>query len=144
MSGKNTIRVVAALVQRDGRVLITRRKHGSDFGGYWEFPGGKVESGETDKQALVRELLEEMDFIVEPLEIVYSKVLEYERFILDFHLYNCRSEDQEIFLHGIQDYAWIETGDLAKYDFPPADTEVVALISAGQLSGNGIFPGGQA
>jgi 8-oxo-dGTP diphosphatase len=129
MSDMKRIRVVAALVRKDGRILITRRPSKSDFGGFWEFPGGKVEPGETDSAALVRELMEEMSFPVEPGDLYYGKLFEYERFILDFQLYNCRAVGNEISLHGISDYAWVLPGELAGYRFPPADTEVVALLA---------------
>ena len=130
---KRTIRVVAACVRKSGLILVTRRLDTSDFGGCWEFPGGKVEPGESDRQALVRELVEEMSFFVEPVDECYSKMFEYEQFILDFHLYNCLAGDQEILLQGIQDFAWVRPDELSDYRFPPADTEVVELISGGFL-----------
>ncbi|HOA12357.1 MAG TPA: (deoxy)nucleoside triphosphate pyrophosphohydrolase [Myxococcota bacterium] len=133
MQQKRLVRVVAALVRDGTKVLITQRPANSEFGGWWEFPGGKVEPGESDGEALRREISEEMGLQVDVGGIFHSNLFEYERFILDFHLYNCVILGGEIALIGISGFSWVEPGELKSFRFPPADVEAVGLI-AGESS----------
>jgi len=129
------IRVVAALMRDETgqRILITRRMDHGEFGGYWEFPGGKVEPGETDEQALARELLEELGAVVRVGEEFYAQVFQYRTFVLDFHILHCLPARQELRAIGVAEIRWVLPGELFSYRFPPADTEVVA-----RLAGEGV------
>lgn len=133
MTEKKHVRVVAALIRRnidgENRILITRRPDNSDFGGFWEFPGGKVEAGESDKEALARELIEELALSVDVGDVYYSNVFEYEKFVMDFHLYNCLATGSEIQTVGISGFEWVRPDQLEKYRFPPADAIVVSLLA---------------
>jgi len=131
LTEKKRIRVVAALIrdESDGRILITRRLNHGEFGGYWEFPGGKVEPGESDAQALMRELIEELDLAVEVIGTWYSNVFEYRNFVLDFQLLSCRSLGGEISMRAVADFKWVLPHELAGFSFPPADAVVVSRLA---------------
>lgn len=133
MALRRQIRVVAALMRDpvDGRILITKRQDRGEFGGFWEFPGGKVEPGESDRQALAREIHEELGIDVEVGAAFYSRVFEYRNFTLDFHILRCRHVAGEMRPLGVADMRWVLPADLPGYSFPPADAEVVSRLSSG-------------
>lgn len=93
-----------------------------------------MEPGESDGDALCREIAEEMGLQIDVGPIFHSNLFEYERFILDFHLYNCVARGGEIRLIGISGFRWVEPDELKDFRFPPADVEAVNLI-AGKLAG---------
>ncbi len=128
------IRVVAALMRQadDGRILITRRPDHGEFGGYWEFPGGKVEPGESDSDALAREIREELGVDVLVGAQFYSRVFEYRNFTLDFHILRCVLVAGEMRPIGVADIRWVMPSELTRYLFPPADADVVCLLARGQ------------
>ena len=114
------IAVVAAVIEREGKILITRRPAGSHLAGLWEFPGGKAIPGETDREALARELREELGVaatVGEPLEVV-------EWLYPDKHVriafFRCVIEGDPSPLEG-QEMAWATPAELDRYEFPPAD-----------------------
>ncbi len=125
MSDKPTIRVVAAEAERDGRYLITQRRPEATLPLLWEFPGGKVEPGETDADALARELREEMDIRVEVGDEVLAVQREYDKYFIDFHVYSVWILSQEIKTLQVHDYRWVTVAELADYEFPAADQESV-------------------
>jgi len=116
----------------DGRILITKRPDRGEFGGFWEFPGGKVEPGESDRVALAREILEELGIDVEVGATCYSRVFEYRNFTLDFHILHCLHVAGEMRPLGVAEMRWVLPAELAKYSFPPADAEVVSRLASGQ------------
>jgi 8-oxo-dGTP diphosphatase len=119
----------AALIDPLGRVLLTQRPQHKQLGGLWEFPGGKVEAGEAPEQALVRELREELDLIVEPdaLDPFAFASHAYPDFHLLMPLYLAQRWQGEPTLdaNAAQAMAWVKTADLRKYDMPPADVVLV-------------------
>ena len=124
--------VVAAvvLVDADGRVLLAQRPAGKSMAGLWEFPGGKVGSGETPEAALIRELAEELGIEVRagslaPLTFASHS---YPAFHLLMPLYLCREWSQTPTPREGQTLAWVPTTDLAEYPMPPADQPVVARL----------------
>lgn len=129
--GRSLVLVVAAaLVDVDGRVLITRRPEGKAMAGLWEFPGGKVDAGETPEQALVRELREELaidtkDSCLAPLAFASHG---YDEFHLLMPLFACRVWQGDPQPREGQALAWVRPARLRDYEMPPADVPLVALI----------------
>ncbi len=127
---KRKIRVVAAQIERDGRYLITQRKPTSSLPLLWEFPGGRVEPGETDPQALAREIKEEMNVEIDVGEPSVAVTHEYEAYIIDFRVYRCRlvSPPDAIEAIGVHDHRWVHPSDLDDYEFPGADQQSIDAL----------------
>lgn len=122
--------VVAAVIERGGYVLVSQRPQGSGYAGYWEFPGGKREQGESDVDALVRELREELDIEV----IVGERIWQVSAPPLDLRFYRCSwraGESPRALL--VSQFRWVRTADMDQLAFPPADGELVARLAAGTL-----------
>jgi 8-oxo-dGTP diphosphatase len=128
---KPTVLVVAcALVDADGRVLIAQRPQGKQLAGLWEFPGGKVEPGETPVEALVRELREELEIEVSPacLAPFVFTTYDYESFHLLMPLWLCRRWSGVVQAREHQALAWVKPMRLSDYPMPPADEPLVAYL----------------
>jgi 8-oxo-dGTP diphosphatase len=126
---KKTVRVVAAVIKNEeGKVLITQRRPGAFMPLKWEFPGGKVEAGETDAEALQRELREELAIEVEVYESFMSLVYPYPDFDIDFHVYSCQITSGTLKKQGVNDFRWVAIGELEKFSFPPADEPTVKRL----------------
>jgi mutator protein MutT len=121
------IEVVAAVIERDGKLLITRRPEGSHLSGLWEFPGGKPQPGETFEQALRREIDEELGAEVSVGERIETIEWQYpdKRVRLVFFRCDVRGEPRP--LEG-QEMAWVTPADLARYEFPPADAALIQRL----------------
>ncbi len=129
------IRVVGAVIRRDRQVFVTQRGLG-EFKDRWEFPGGKIEPGETPEQALIREIREELDAEIEI--DAYLNTVEYDDpgFHLTMSLYLCHLRRPHLELLEHESAKWIEVGELETVDFLPADRIVLdalrkALLAAG-------------
>lgn len=126
-----TVLVVAvALIDVDGRVLIARRPEGKQLAGLWEFPGGKVDPGETPEAALIRELDEELGIqtwnsCLAPLTFASHA---YAGFHLLMPLYACRRWQGTPQPREGQELAWVRAADLARYPMPPADLPLVPIL----------------
>ena len=122
--------VAAALIDVDGRVLLTRRPEGKSMAGLWEFPGGKVQDGETPEQALVRELREELgiDTRASCLAPLAFASHAYADFHLLMPLFACRVWQGEMAPKEGQALAWTYPARLRDYPMPPADEPLVALV----------------
>ncbi len=120
----------AALIDRAGRVLIAQRPAHKQFGGFWEFPGGKVERGESPEAALVRELKEELDLTVEPdaLEPFAFASHAYSDFHLLMPLYVIERWGGEPVPNDAQALAWVRARELRDYPMPPADVGLVQRL----------------
>jgi 8-oxo-dGTP diphosphatase len=128
----NPIVLVAAcaLVDADGRVLICQRPEGKQLAGLWEFPGGKVEPGETPEACLIRELKEELGITVTTrclAPFVFASH-SYESFHLLMPLYLCRRWDGFVTAHEHAALAWVKPNQLADYPMPPADIPLIAYL----------------
>jgi 8-oxo-dGTP diphosphatase len=119
-----------ALVDADGRVLLAKRPPGKPLAGLWEFPGGKIEAGETPEVALVRELKEELDIEVAPkcLAPLTFASHGYPQFHLLMPLFVCRTWEGEIAPRQGQELAWVRAQRLADYAMPPADEPLKAAL----------------
>ncbi|HYD99171.1 MAG TPA: 8-oxo-dGTP diphosphatase MutT [Alphaproteobacteria bacterium] len=126
-----TLLVVAvALVDADGRVLLAQRPEGKSLAGLWEFPGGKVDAGETPEAALIRELHEELgiDTRASCLAPYTFASHSYERFHLLMPLYVCRQWEGTPTPKEGQRLAWVRPQALRDYPMPPADVPLVAML----------------
>lgn len=108
------MKVVIGFIEHQGKLLITQRALNTSFGGYWEFPGGKVELGETEEFALTRELKEELNIIVQDIKFITSLFDDIE-----FHLFHVtRFEGTPITQAGQIGMQWLEIADINNYSFP--------------------------
>jgi mutator protein MutT len=119
--------VTAAVIEARGRYLVTRRQRGVHLEGYWEFPGGKCEPGESLGDCLRRELVEELGTDADVGTELLAVTHEYPERTIELHFMACR-------LHGDpeprlgQEMRWVERGELPALRFPPADDELIALL----------------
>ncbi len=120
----------AALVDRDNRVLLAQRPVGKSMAGLWEFPGGKVEAGETPEEALVRELMEELhiDVCLTCLAPYTFASHRYETFHLLMPLYICRNWEGDLTPREGQAIAWVRPQRLSDYPMPPADAPLIPFL----------------
>lgn len=130
MSQDIVLVVACALVDEDGRVLLTKRPEGRDMAGLWEFPGGKVEMGEMPEDALARELNEELGIDVSQhcLAPFTFASHTYRSFHLLMPLWVCRNWQGEVEAKEGQELAWVRPNKMNNFAMPPADVPLVALL----------------
>jgi len=124
-----SIKVVAAIIERDGRILATQRGYG-DMKGGWEFPGGKVELGETSEQAVKREIEEELKTEINVGRLVVDVNHDYPTFHLDMDCFLCTIADGTITLLEHSAAKWLDAEHLRSVSWLPADVKVVDAIEA--------------
>jgi 8-oxo-dGTP diphosphatase len=122
------ILVVAAVIEQDGMFLVTRRPAGVHLEGLWEFPGGKIHDGETHRAALQREMLEELDTDVEVGDLVFETRHAYPERTVVLFFYRCALKGTPRPLLG-QQMQWIPRAALPTLGFPPADGELITLLT---------------
>ena len=122
------IEVVAAIIRKDGKIFATQRGYG-DFKDWWEFPGGKIESGESPEQALVREIREELstDIIIEKL--LRTVEYDYPKFHLTLHCYLCTLASDSLHLNEHEAARWLSKDDIYSVKWLPADEEVLEMLA---------------
>ena len=123
------IQVVAAVIERDGRFLVTRRQAGVHLAGMWEFPGGKVGHDESHAAALERELVEELDAPVRVGSLQLHTAHEYPDRTVTLYFYRCELLGTPRPMIG-QEMAWVERDSLASLPFPPADDELIRMLTS--------------
>ena len=130
MPTKVMLVAAVALIDADGRVLLARRPEGKPMAGLWEFPGGKVEPGETPEAALMRELHEELgiDICVPCLAPLTFASHAYDDFHLLMPLYVLRKWDGIVRPREGQEIAWVRPKSLRDYPMPPADEPLIAML----------------
>jgi 8-oxo-dGTP diphosphatase len=132
VSVKIVLVAACALIDADGRVLIAQRPPGRQMAGLWEFPGGKVEAGETPETTLIRELKEELGIIVN--EACLAPLTFASHGYADFHLvmplYVCRRWDGTVRAQEGQELAWVWPNRLKDYPMPPADVPLISHLTA--------------
>lgn len=121
MTLRPTIRVVAAVLERDGHYLITQRRATAVLPLLWEFPGGRVEAGETDSAALKRELLHRIGVTIEPGQLISFVTHPYEKYAVDLFLYECTLVSGEPRPQNVADFRWVRSSEFDRYPFTPAD-----------------------
>jgi mutator protein MutT len=128
-SSKPHFHVTAGLLQQDGMVLITKRPVGSHLAGYWEFPGGKQEAGETLEECLVREMKEELGVNVRAGKRLLTVNHEYENRIISLYLFQCTHLGGELKPLACEEIRWVHPEDLTQYRFPPPDEKIIERLT---------------
>ena len=129
-SPQGAVEVVAAVIEREGLLLITRRRAGTHLSGLWEFPGGKPEPGERQEDALVREIREELGTLVSVGERIETVEWQYPDKRVSLTFFRCALAGEPRPLEG-QEMAWVTPADLARYRFPEADAALIEQLSRG-------------
>lgn len=119
------IRVAAAIILKNSQVLIARRPADKHKGGYWEFPGGKIESSETAEQALIREIAEEVNIQIESAELFEEIRYTYPEKVVHLLFFACQNFTGEAQGMEGQEVRWVEKSELAQYQFPEANQPIV-------------------
>ena len=127
---KDNVEVVAAVIVKDGNILATQRGYG-EFKGKWEFPGGKIQKGESQEEALIREIKEELNADINVVDYLTTVSYEYPKFNLIMHTYICSLvNDPKFVYHNEKEFehenmVWLEPSDLDSLDWLPADIGVI-------------------
>ncbi|MDD5747700.1 MAG: (deoxy)nucleoside triphosphate pyrophosphohydrolase [Actinomycetota bacterium] len=121
------IEVAAAIIEKDGFVLITKRPDGAPYSGSWEFPGGKIEEGEGASDALEREIMEELGIKVEVGALLATVTHRYPEYDVRIFALSSRISEEESNIGDVE-YAWVRPQDLVEYDLLPPDKEISRLV----------------
>lgn len=121
------IEVVAAVIMEGGRLFATQRGYG-EFKDYWEFPGGKVEAGETPEEALRREIREELDTEVDVGRRLATVEYDYPQFHLTLHCFMCLVKEGSLRLKEHEAALWVEPARAGELDWLPADRQLVPIL----------------
>ena len=127
------IEVAAGLIRHEGRYLIARRKPGIHLAGFWEFPGGKRETGESLEECLRRELFEELRIRVD-LPILYQIVRhDYPEKTVELHFFRCVVEEGQATPVDCAEIRWVLPEELPHYEFPPADRVIIEALQRDEV-----------
>ena len=124
-----TIEVVAAIIVRNGQVFATQRGYG-DWKDWWEFPGGKMEPGESPQEALVREIREELDAEIEVGHLLETVEWDYPDFHLTMHCFLCTLKSESMHLNEHEAAAWLSSDTIRSVCWLPADEGLIPKITA--------------
>jgi mutator protein MutT len=122
------------VVSSGGQILICRRRSSDSFGGYWEFPGGKIEPGESPAQCVRRELREELDIEVTPLRPLDVIEHQYPKARVRLHPFLCRHDSGEPMAISASEFLWVIPPTLRDYRFPEGNRGLVQLLANGPLA----------
>jgi 8-oxo-dGTP diphosphatase len=120
--------VTAAVITNKDKILITQRSQTDKLSLKWEFPGGKIEEGETPEACLKREIMEELNLNIQVLEYVGSTIYKYETGEINLIAYKTVIISGEIKMNVHNDARWVTIDELKRYDLAPADIEIIKLI----------------
>lgn len=121
------INVVAAVIRDKDKIFATARGYG-DYKGWWEFPGGKVEDGETPEEALTREIKEELDSVIEVEDYISTIEYDYPNFHLSMRCYYCKIVSGKLTLREASEAKWLTANSLDSVNWLPADKTIIELI----------------
>ena len=124
----NPATVVAAIIKKDNLYLIVQRNKHKYLGLKWEFPGGKVESGEKFEEALLREIDEELSIVINVYEKIAEEKYKDKNINIILHYFLCSHKSGTIKLNEHEDFVWIEKKDFAKYDFAEGDGNILSQL----------------
>ena len=122
-----TIKVVAAVIHKDGKIFATQRGYG-DYKDYWEFPGGKIEPGETSEQAIVREIQEELATVIAPDRFLTTVEYDYPAFHLSMDCFLCHVVTGKLELLEHESAKWLSKDQLRSVAWLPADLQVIEYL----------------
>lgn len=122
------IRVAACVIERDGRFLITKRLKHSHLGHLWEFPGGKIEPGETVEDCAIRECKEEIDVDVKPLRLLQELHHDYPEVSVHLYFVLCDFVGGEPKAVYCADWKWVRPEELGQFEFPEADKRIIESL----------------
>jgi 8-oxo-dGTP diphosphatase len=125
---RRTIRVVAAVIENDGRYLITRRRPTAVLPNLWEFPGGRVEPGEDDANALRREFRERLEAEIRVGELISYVRHPYEHYTVELFLYRCDLITDRLVCRAVADFAWATSREFDAFEFTPADEQSMSAL----------------
>lgn len=128
-NARKRIEVVAAIIQNGDKIFATQRGYG-EFKDGWEFPGGKMEAGETPQQALVREIREELDTEIEVGDLVEIVEYDYPQFHLTMHCFMCTVKAGNLVLKEHEAAKWLTKENIDSVDWLPADKELIERLKA--------------
>ncbi|MDD5174368.1 MAG: 8-oxo-dGTP diphosphatase MutT [Candidatus Omnitrophica bacterium] len=120
--------VTAAVIEKGGRILIAQRRRGRTLGGRWEFPGGKIEPGETPETCLKRELKEEFDIESEIGQFIIASRFRYCLVPIELLAYRVKHLSGEFKVNEHEEIRWVSPSELGSYDFMPADHSIVKIL----------------
>jgi mutator protein MutT len=124
MKKKQAIIVLGAIIEKEGKILLARRHTGQSMAGLWEFPGGKLGAGETEKQCLKREVNEELKADIEVLDFFAESQWDRGDKIVALKCYKAKLLSDNVELNSHDIIAWVASDELMKYQMPPADEEI--------------------
>ena len=127
-SSSRRIVVTAAVIERNGTFLVTRRPSGVHLEGYWEFPGGKCEDGESHVASLEREIGEELETGILVARELFTVTHAYPDRVVELHFFDCRLTGEPRAVLG-QEMRWVPREELASLPFPPADEELIRSLA---------------
>jgi len=136
-SSKPHFHVTAGLLWQNGMVLIAKRREGSHLAGYWEFPGGKQEEGETLEECLEREIREELGADVRAGKRLLTVEHEYEDRIISLYLFQCTHLNGDLKPLACEEMKWVYPEDMTQYRFPPPDEKIIERLNT-QLWSDGV------
>jgi mutator protein MutT len=122
------IDVVAAIIRNNAEILITQRLDNVHLARLWEFPGGKVETGEALEVALQREILEELGVKIRVDGALFTIDHDYPTKSVRLHFFNCTILEGDVQPLDVADLRWVKPSDLRDFEFPPADAELIARL----------------
>lgn len=130
---KKKVEAACAVIEDNGKFLITKRMETSPMGHCWEFPGGKIEPGETVEECIVRECREEINVTVEPLRRLQEEHYDYPHGFIHLYFILCRITSGELKALECREFRWIAPTQFAEFEFPPADRNVIEGLIAGRI-----------
>ncbi|HEY9771769.1 MAG TPA: 8-oxo-dGTP diphosphatase MutT [Coleofasciculaceae cyanobacterium] len=125
---------VAVINNQQGKILIDRRKSEGEMGGLWEFPGGKIEAGETIEECIKREIKEELDIEISVGERLTTITHAYKTFNVTIYVHDCQHVSGEPQPLESEEIHWVEPAQMDRYQFPQANTQIVNLLKQRSIS----------
>ena len=123
------IKVVAAILEKEDKILIAKKREGKPLAGMWEFPGGKIEKGETPEESLIRELEEEMDIKIKVKEYVGESIYDYgDGKVISLKGFTAEIIEGDIKLTDHDEYKWVTLEEICNYRIAPADIPLISKI----------------